>query len=80
MLISGPRNLKCSSWFCATVVSIIVILNQKSSWCLVFVQEFLGKGTEWFRQMQGNQMLPFLLLEGDPGDLVMGQDSEALEV
>lgn len=27
VLISGPRNLKCSSWFCTTVGFIIIILN-----------------------------------------------------
>lgn len=27
VFISGPRNLKCSSWFCATMVFIITILN-----------------------------------------------------
>lgn len=44
VLISGPRNLKCSSWFCATMVFIILILNEKSSWGLVFAQEFLEEG------------------------------------
>lgn len=58
VLISGPRNLKCSSWFCATTVFIILILNEKSSCGLVFAQ-FLeeGEGCAGMR--------PFLLLEAD---------------